>query len=94
MLMNLQKKTWTHGLTLKDFEDHTSGNAACVKEMQELTKKYDTAVVEEEGVAPEARVVATVGRMDAKKHLEKHVQTLLSANILQTMGTMLDVLVF
>ena len=27
MLMNLQKKTWTHGLTLQDFEEHTSTNA-------------------------------------------------------------------
>ena len=27
MLMNLQKKTWTHGLTLQDFEEHTSVNA-------------------------------------------------------------------
>ena len=25
--MNLQKKTWTHGLTLQDFEEHTSTNA-------------------------------------------------------------------
>lgn len=92
--MNLQKKAWTHGLTLKDFEEHSSSNEACVKEMQSLTKKYDSAVVEEEGLAPEARVVAAVGRMDAKKHLEEHVQGLLSANILQTMGTMLDVVVF
>ena len=94
MLMNLQKKTWTHGLRLKDFEDHATGNESCVKEMQSLTKKYDTAVVEEEGLAPEARVVASVGRMDAKKHLDEHVQSLLSSNILQTMGTMLDVVVF
>ena len=25
--MNLQKKTWTHGLTLQDFEDHETTNA-------------------------------------------------------------------
>ena len=92
--MNLQKKTWTHGLTLKDFEDHASSTESCVKEMQALTKKYDTAVIEEEGLAPDARVVATVGRMDAKKHLEEQVQNLLSGNILQTMGAMLDVVVF
>lgn len=94
MLMNLQKKTWTHGLNLRDFDDHATGNETCVKEMQSLTKKYDEAVVEEEGLTPDARVVAGVGKMDAKKHLEEHVQSLLSANILQTMGTMLDVVVF
>ena len=25
--MNLQKKTWTHGLTLQDFEEHEGSNA-------------------------------------------------------------------
>ena len=54
--------------------------------MHDLTTKYDTAVAEEEGIPPEERIVATVGRMDAKKHLDKHVQSLLSANVLQTMG--------
>ena len=62
--------------------------------MHNLTTKYDTAVAEEEGTAPEQRVVANVGRMDAKKHLDRNVQSLLAANVLQTMGTMLDVVTF
>ena len=35
-----------------------------------------------------------VGKMDAKKHLDVHLNKLMSANIVQTLGTMLDTLVF
>jgi 26S proteasome regulatory subunit N11 len=45
-------------------------------------------------LAPEKRVVANVGKMDAKKHLEDNVQQLMSANIVQSMATMLDTVVF
>jgi hypothetical protein len=31
---------------------------------------------------------------DAKKHLEDHVHSLLASNIVQTLGTMLDTVVF
>ncbi|KAK9812979.1 hypothetical protein WJX72_006767 [[Myrmecia] bisecta] len=94
MLMNLQKKTWTHGLTLKNFEDHAKANERVVKELAELAGKYDKAVVEEVETPPEKRVVANVGKMDAKKHLEAGVQQLMAANIVQQMGTMLDTVVF
>lgn len=94
MLMNLQKKTWTHGLTLKDFEEHTKTNAKSVKEMQALADNYDKAVVEEQELSPEKRIVANVGKMDAKKHLEAEVQKMMSGNIVQCMGTMLDTIVF
>ena len=35
-----------------------------------------------------------VGKMDAKKHLDAQLNRLMSANIVQTLGTMLDTLVF
>jgi 26S proteasome regulatory subunit N11 len=38
--------------------------------------------------------VANVGKMDAKKHLEAEVQKMMSGNIVQCMGTMLDTIVF
>lgn len=43
---------------------------------------------------PEKRVVANVGKMDAKKHLQTNVTSLMSSNIIQCMGTMLDTVVF
>jgi 26S proteasome regulatory subunit N11 len=51
--------------------------------MKELVGRYDAAVVEERELSPEARLVANVGKMDAKKHLAANVTSLMSSNINQ-----------
>ena len=56
--------------------------------------KYDAAVVEEEGIPLERRVVAKAGKMDAKKRLEASVQQMISSNIVQCMGAMVDTVAF
>eukprot|EP00884_Botryococcus_braunii_P014908 jgi/Botrbrau1/23418/Bobra.0051s0061.1 len=94
MLMNLQKKTWTHGLMLRSFDNIALGNEKTVTEVGRLAGEYDKAVLEEVQVEPGKRNVARVGKMDAKKQLDSHVQHLMSSNILQTCATMLDTLVF
>ena len=55
-----------------------------------------TLQVKEEGEVedPEERLVAKVGKLDAKKNIDKTVQSLMAKNILQCMGTMLDSVVF
>ncbi|GMP33126.1 hypothetical protein CsSME_00006586 [Camellia sinensis var. sinensis] len=45
---------------------------------------------EEDELPPEKLAIANVGRQDAKKHLEEHVSKLMSSNIIQTLGTMVD----
>lgn len=40
-------------------------------------------MVEEQSLAPDERVVANVGKTDAKKHLAKDVSSLMAANIIQ-----------
>uniref|UniRef100_A0A9I9DDF4 COP9 signalosome complex subunit 5 n=1 Tax=Cucumis melo TaxID=3656 RepID=A0A9I9DDF4_CUCME len=63
-------------------------------EMLNLAIKYNKAVQEEDELPPEKLAIANVGRQDAKKHLEEHVSNLMSSNIIQTLGTMLDTVVF
>ncbi|BBN10121.1 26S proteasome regulatory subunit N11 [Marchantia polymorpha subsp. ruderalis] len=94
MLLNLHKKKWTDGLTLQRFDNHAKTNEATVQEMLELAVKYNKAVQEEDQLSPEKLAIANVGRQDAKKHLEEHVSNLMSSNIVQTLGTMLDTVVF
>ena len=36
MLLNLHKKTWTHGLTLKNFNTHSESNEKAVKVRPDL----------------------------------------------------------
>ncbi|KAB5526725.1 hypothetical protein DKX38_020572 [Salix brachista] len=110
MLLNLHKKKWTDGLTLKRFDTHSKTNEQTVQallkysniplndlksqEMLNLAIKYNKAVQEEDELPPEKLAIANVGRQDAKKHLEEHVSNLMSSNIVQTLGTMLDTVVF
>eukprot|EP00803_Ostreobium_quekettii_P000289 evm.model.scf_766EXC.8 EVM.evm.TU.scf_766EXC.8 scf_766EXC:58595-60929(+) len=94
MLLNLSKKRWTQGLSLTDFESHTGDNEKLLEHLEDLSEKYIKAVKDEEELPHEKRVVANVGKMDAKKHMQESVQLLMSSNILQCMGTMLDTVVF
>lgn len=94
MLLNLHKKKWTDGLTLERFDTHSKTNEQTVQEMLGLAVKYNKAVEEEDKLSPEKLAIANVGRQDAKKHLEEHVSNLMSSNIIQTLGTMLDTVVF
>lgn len=94
MLLNLSKKAWTAGLVLGNFQSHSETNEKVVKELKTLSDRYDQAVVEEQELPQEKRIVANVGKMDAKKHLASNVTNLMSSNIIQAMGTMLDTIVF
>ena len=40
------------------------------------------------------RTLPQVGKLDPKRHLEKDIDLVMSANIIQTLGTMLDTVVF
>lgn len=94
MLLNLSKKAWTAGLVLDNFQSHSEANEKVVKELKSLAERYEKAVVEEQEMPQEKRIVANVGKMDAKKHLASNVTQLMSSNIIQAMGTMLDTIVF
>ncbi|CAH0480158.1 unnamed protein product [Peronospora belbahrii] len=94
MLMNLHKKTWSDGLMLTKFEDHSKENETTVKTMLALTEQYNKRVQEEEEKTPEELEVLNVGKLDPKKHLENDVYDLMALNTVQCLGAMLDTIVF
>lgn len=51
-------------------------------------------MTDEQDTPHEKRAVANVGRLDVKAHIKESVTNLMSSNILQCMGTMLDTIVF
>jgi 26S proteasome regulatory subunit N11 len=53
MLMNLHKKNWVDGLTLRDYEQHCNLNQQTVSEMLKLAKDYDKSLEEEEKMTAE-----------------------------------------
>uniref|UniRef100_A0A7S2A0L3 MPN domain-containing protein n=1 Tax=Trieres chinensis TaxID=1514140 RepID=A0A7S2A0L3_TRICV len=94
MLMNLHKRNWTSGLTVDRFEDHRKKNEDVVERMLRLTEEYNERVQAEEGKTAEELLVENVGKIDPKRHLEQGVSDLMSSNIIQCLGTMLDTVVF
>lgn len=94
MLMNLHKRNWTSGLSLDKFEDHQQSNEDVVEKMLKLTTDYNERVKQEEGKTSEQILVDNVGKIDPKRHLESSVTDLMSSNIIQCLGTMLDTVVF
>jgi len=94
MLMNLHKRNWTNGLSVDDFAQQTSKNEDVITRMLKLTAHYNERVQQEEGKTPEQILVENVGKIDPKRHLENCVQDLMSSNIIQCLGTMLDTVVF
>lgn len=94
MLMNLNKNHWTNGLHLENFTDHRVSNTETVSKLLDWTVQYKERIQAEEGKTEEELVVEAVGKTDPKRHLQEAVYDLMSANILQCLGTMLDTVVF
>jgi len=94
MLMNLHKKNWTDGLKLTDYVTHADEMEKTVTEMKNLSDAYEKAVRQETELTADALLVATVGKVDAKKRIEDSVLELMSTNLVQLLGTMLDTVVF
>jgi 26S proteasome regulatory subunit N11 len=94
MLMNLHKRNWTNGLSLEKFNDHQQSNEDVVDKMLKLTTEYNERVKQEEGKSSEQILVDNVGKIDPKRHLETSVNDLMSSNIIQCLGTMLDTVIF
>ncbi|XP_020419102.1 26S proteasome non-ATPase regulatory subunit 14 homolog [Prunus persica] len=95
MLLNLHKKKWTDGLTMRQFDAHSKTSEQTLQKMSNLAIKYNNALQEDGDAQPEKLAIANVGRADAKKHLEEHVYNMMSSNIAQTtLGTVLDTVAF
>lgn len=94
MLLNLHKKSWMDGLTLADYKEHCAINETTVTDMLELAKNYNKALEDEEKMTPEQLAIKNVGKQDPKRHLEEKVDVLMANNIVQSLGAMLDTMVF
>nr|KAJ3422962.1 26S proteasome non-ATPase regulatory subunit 14 [Polyrhizophydium stewartii] len=94
MLLNLHKKTWTHGLVLKDFDTHAEENAKAVQGMLALAEAYNKSVLEEMSLTSKQLETRHIGKQDPKRHLEDSVESSMSSNIVQCLGSMLDAVSF
>ncbi|KAH9951695.1 Mov34-domain-containing protein [Amylocystis lapponica] len=89
MLMNLHKRNWTEGLTLRDFKTHKESNEKSIKSMLTLSEAYNKSVQEESTLTPEQLKTRHVGKQDPKRHLEEQVEKAMGDQVVQNLGTML-----
>lgn len=94
MLLNLHKKGWQDGLRLANFTEHNSINEKTVAEMVSLAKAYNKAIEEEEKLTPQQLAIKNVGKQDPKRHLEESVDSLMTSNIVQSLGSMMSNYIF
>ena len=62
--------------------------------MLSLSEAYNKSVMEESSLTPEQLKTRHVGKQDPKRHLESHGEDLMTNNIVQCLGTMLDAAAF
>jgi 26S proteasome regulatory subunit N11 len=65
-----------------------------IKEMVELAKSYNKSLEDEEKMTKEQLAIKNVGKQDPKRHLQEKVDVLMTTNIVQCLGAMLDTVVF
>jgi len=90
MLLNLHKKNWTHGLTLKNYDEHTEENEKMMKKMLSLAEQYNKSVIEESTMTEDQLKTRHVGKQDPKRHLQESVEQNMDSNIVQCLSAMLD----
>lgn len=89
MLMNLHKRNWTEGLTLRDFKGHKESNEKSIKSMLTLSEAYNKSVQEESTLTSDQLKTRHVGKQDPKRHLEEAVEKAMGDQVVQNLGTML-----
>ncbi|KAI0723180.1 Mov34-domain-containing protein [Earliella scabrosa] len=89
MLMNLHKRNWTEGLTLRDFTNHKEANEKAIKSMLSLSEAYNKSVQEESTLTVDQLKTRHVGKQDPKRHLEEQVERAIGDQVVQNLGTML-----
>ncbi|XP_016299085.1 26S proteasome non-ATPase regulatory subunit 14 [Sinocyclocheilus anshuiensis] len=88
---------WLSGVdinTQQSFEALSERAVAVVVDPIQSVKGKVTAVEEEDKMTPEQLAIKNVGKQDPKRHLEEHVDVLMTSNIVQCLAAMLDTVVF
>ena len=94
MLLNMNKQSWTGSLSLQNFSTHTCDNEQKLTGLLNLADSYKKSVAEELIMNSEQLKHRHVGKQDPKRHLKEKTDDLVAANIVQSLGTMINTLSF
>ena len=91
MLRNLYKTKWQNNLCVPSFKDNMNRNVSTVGSLKKFTKAYNELIQDELKLNDQEILVKNVGKTDPKKALENDIETIMSSNILQSVGTQIGV---
>lgn len=94
MLLNMNKQSWTGSLSLQNFSTHTCNNEQKLTSLLGLAEAYKKSVAEELVLSAEQLKHRHFGKQDPKRHLKDKTDDLVAANIVQSIGTMINSLSF
>ncbi len=94
MLLNLNKSSWANSLKLDDYTDQQAKNVESLKSLAKLSGQYNKWIQDETKKTTEEFLVASVGKMNPKTHLGKETDEALVENVMNSLGTMLNTVVF
>ena len=94
MLMNLHKKKWTEGLKVASYVELEESNTTLCEQMLKTAVLYNKAIIEERDLTAAEREIAHVGKTDPKKKISADLDEMMGNNIVQSLGTMLDAVIF
>ena len=91
MLRNLYKSKWQQNLKIPSFTGNGTSNQSVIGDMKKFTKNYNDLILDELKMSEQEILVKNVGKTDPKKALENDVEHVMSANILQSIGTQMGI---
>ena len=94
MLLNLNKTSWANSLKLDNYTDQHDRNVESLKKLARLSETYNKWIQDETKKTTEEFLVASVGKMNPKQHLARETEENLNENVLNSLGTVLSIVVF
>lgn len=94
MLLNLNKVNWSQALKQRCYEDNKKSNIETMKTFKRLTADYNKWILEENKTTAKEFAVSSVGKMNPKNHLMSNVDDVMNENVMESLGTMLNTVVF
>lgn len=85
MLLNVHAQSWKKGLVPQPSHEHSKHNAEQMQRLTKLAKDYNARIQEEETKTAHEIMVANVGKLDPKRHIQETVDELIADNIDQTL---------
>lgn len=90
LLMNLYKKSWQEGMKLEDAYEHETNTRNSIRELISFTKQAEKFITQ----GQDEDDVGNIGRPNAVTHLQREANTVIERNLHQSIGAMINSVVF